>query len=203
VRMVDISVPLATYTGWGLRSGSQANDGCESSGQFIPFQKTAAARTAAGDPRPSVAERYPTYGSYYIKVSDGINHLVRRRLMLPEDVNSELTRLVALGQTLGVPANRPPVAVCEDVTVKTKRAACLVRASINHGSSDPDGDKLTFTQSPPGPYGVGETPVTLTVADPYGGSSSCLATVTVVVKHDHDHEHDGDRCDDDGDHGGH
>ncbi len=195
VRLVDVAVPLATYTGWGLRSGPQANDGCESSGQFIPFQKTAAARIAAGDPRPSVAERYPTYGSYYEKVERGLWHLRHRRLLLPEDFNSELTRLVALGQTLGVPANRPPVAVCEDVTVKTKRAACLVRASINHGSSDPDGDKLTFSQSPPGPYGVGETPVTLTVADPYGGSSSCSATVTVVVKHNH--EHDGDRCDDD------
>ena len=29
--------PLATYTGWALRAGPQANDGCESSGQFIPF----------------------------------------------------------------------------------------------------------------------------------------------------------------------
>jgi hypothetical protein len=37
VRLPRVTVPLATYTGWGLRSGPQANDGCESSGQFIPF----------------------------------------------------------------------------------------------------------------------------------------------------------------------
>ncbi len=37
VRLPDVTVPLATYTGWALRSGPQANDGCESSGQYIPF----------------------------------------------------------------------------------------------------------------------------------------------------------------------
>ena len=31
VRLPDVTVPLATYTGWALRSGPQANDGCESS----------------------------------------------------------------------------------------------------------------------------------------------------------------------------
>src|SRR6184192_18978 len=59
VRLVDVTVPLATYTGWGLRSGVWANDGCESSGQFIPFPTTTAVRTSTGDPRPAVAERYP------------------------------------------------------------------------------------------------------------------------------------------------
>ena len=196
VRMVDISVPLATYTGWGLRSGPQANDGCESSGQFIPFQKTAAARIAAGDPRPSVAERYPTYGSYYRKVTEGINRLVRRRLMLPEDVSSETTRLISLGQTLGVPANNPPVAVCQNVTVSARGRSCSAHASINNGSYDPDGNRITLTQSPSGPYSLGTTPVTLTVTDPYGGSSSCSASVTVVDHDRHDHDrHDGDRRD--------
>ncbi|MBZ5631394.1 MAG: HYR domain-containing protein [Acidobacteriia bacterium] len=207
VRLPDVAVPLATYTGWALRAGAQANDGCESSGQFIPFPKAEADRVAKSDPRSSVAERYPTYGSYYTKVGHAIDHLVRRRLMLPEDVNSELTRLVNLGQTLGVPANRPPVAVCADVTVKAKACATSARASINNGSSDPDGDKLTLTQSPPGPYGVGKTPVTLTVADPYGGSNSCQATVTVVESKGKDHcdgDHDGDDHDGghDGDHHG-
>src|SRR5437660_10980636 len=54
VRLPDVTVPLATYTGWALRAGPQANDGCESSGQYIPFAHTAAARAASGDPRPSV-----------------------------------------------------------------------------------------------------------------------------------------------------
>ena len=29
-----VTVPLATYTGWALRAGAQANDGCEGSGQY-------------------------------------------------------------------------------------------------------------------------------------------------------------------------
>jgi hypothetical protein len=54
------SAVFVTYTGWALRSGVWANDGCESSGQYIPFQATRDARLAAGDPRPSVQERYPS-----------------------------------------------------------------------------------------------------------------------------------------------
>ena len=33
----------------------------KASGQYIPFPRTAAERVATGDPRPSVAERYPTF----------------------------------------------------------------------------------------------------------------------------------------------
>src|SRR6195256_6416950 len=59
VRLPDVTLPLATYTGWSLRRGAQADDGCEGSGQMIVFAKTAADRnTPSGiDPRPSVAER--------------------------------------------------------------------------------------------------------------------------------------------------
>src|SRR6185312_3358744 len=32
IRLPELTVPLATYTGWALRSGVWANDGCESSG---------------------------------------------------------------------------------------------------------------------------------------------------------------------------
>src|SRR5213076_1956801 len=40
IRLPDVTVPLATYTGWALRAGPQANDGCEGSGQYIPFEST-------------------------------------------------------------------------------------------------------------------------------------------------------------------
>ena len=42
VRLPDVTVPVATYTGWALRRGVQANDGCEAAGQFIPFARTEA-----------------------------------------------------------------------------------------------------------------------------------------------------------------
>ena len=103
IRLADVAVPVATYTGWALRSGVWANDGCESSGQFIPFPKTKAARQASGDPRSSVEERYPTLEGYAAKVADALQNLVDRRLLLCEDFATEFNRLVALGTSAGVP----------------------------------------------------------------------------------------------------
>src|SRR2546427_149918 len=57
---------------------------------------------------------------------------------------------------------------------------CLAEASINNGSSDPDGDAIVLVQSPPGPYPVGSRLVTLTVTDPLGLSNSCSSVVTVL-----------------------
>jgi hypothetical protein len=64
----ELMVPLATYTGWVW-----ANDGCEVSGQYIPFQATKAQRIAAGDPRPSVQERYPSFAMYRAAVMNAID----------------------------------------------------------------------------------------------------------------------------------
>jgi len=104
VRLADVTVPVATYTGWALRSGPQANDGCESSGQFVPFAKTQAERVATGDPRRSVAERYPAFDVYAGAIRRALDRLVQARLMLCEDVAAEQTRLYALGLARGVPA---------------------------------------------------------------------------------------------------
>ena len=60
---------------------------------------------------------------------------------------------------------------------------CSADASIDDGSYDPDpGDTITLSQSPAGPYPLGETAVTLTVIDNHGASSQCTATVTVIDK---------------------
>ena len=76
-------------------------------------------------------------------------------------------------------SNAAPVASCQNVTVSTE-LGCTANASIDNGSSDPDGDSITVSQSPSGPYPLGATAVTLTVTDSHGASSSCTATVTVV-----------------------
>jgi hypothetical protein len=104
VRLPDVSVPLATYTGWALRGGVWANDGCESSGQFIAFPRTEADRAASGDPRPSVEARYVSFDAYHTKIRAAIDEMVEHRLMLCEDAMSEQTRLMQLGLDLGVPA---------------------------------------------------------------------------------------------------
>src|SRR4029079_15387948 len=54
IRLPELTAPLATYMGWNLRAGPQANDGCEGSGSYAPFASTKADRLASGDPRPSV-----------------------------------------------------------------------------------------------------------------------------------------------------
>jgi hypothetical protein len=104
IRLPELTVPLPTYTGWGLRSGVLANDGCESSGQYIPFKATAADRMAAGDPRPSVQERYPSFAMYRSAVMRAIDDLVRNRFMLCEDTAAVYTRLLQAGLNAGVPA---------------------------------------------------------------------------------------------------
>ena len=75
--------------------------------------------------------------------------------------------------------NQTPVALCEDITVSADAGTCTATASIDDGSYDPDGDTLTITQDPPGPYALGAHEVTLTATDPLGAASSCTATVTV------------------------
>jgi hypothetical protein len=103
VRLPDVTVPLATYTGWGLRAGPQANDGCESTGQYIPFAKTKADRQTAGDPRRSVEERYPTFDQYFDKIERAVDNMVRDRLLLCEDADDQIDRLVQAGLAAGVP----------------------------------------------------------------------------------------------------
>jgi hypothetical protein len=129
VRLADVTVPLATYTGWALRRGAQASDGCEANGQFIPFAMTEAAR--GSDPRPSVAARYPTFAAYHGKVRRALNEMVEDRLLLCEDAGFEEARLIQAGLTRGVP---PPEGVLPAVAPLN---ACSVH---EHHDGHHDGD---------------------------------------------------------------
>ncbi|MDA1302464.1 MAG: HYR domain-containing protein, partial [Proteobacteria bacterium] len=80
--------------------------------------------------------------------------------------------------TITVPDNQAPVAACQNVTVEAGPGG-VADASVDAGSSDADGDDLTITQDPAGPYSLGSTTVTLNVSDGQA-SDSCSATVTVV-----------------------
>ncbi len=76
--------------------------------------------------------------------------------------------------------NLPPVAKCKDVIV-TAGPDCTASASTDDGSFDYDnGDHITLVQTPPGPYPLGPTTVTLTVTDSHGASNTCSSTVTVL-----------------------
>ncbi|MFB3826075.1 MAG: LamG domain-containing protein [Bryobacteraceae bacterium] len=75
----------------------------------------------------------------------------------------------------------PPVAKCRNVTV-TAGPTGTANASIDDGSFSPiPGNTITLTQAPPGPYSLGNTPVTLTATDNHGAASQCTGTVTVIA----------------------
>jgi hypothetical protein len=78
--------PLGTYLGWNMTaSGFYKGQGCGFSGGYIPFAKTKAERTAAGDPRRSVEERYGTHDAYVAAVRAAVQQQVAARLLLPDD----------------------------------------------------------------------------------------------------------------------
>ena len=93
IRTPDISVPIATYTGWALRAtppgetgGATLVDGCDASGQRLPFPKTIADRNATHDPRPSLQERYSSHADYVAKVTAAAQALKQQRLLVDVDV---------------------------------------------------------------------------------------------------------------------
>jgi len=101
VRLPDVRVPLNTYTGWALRADPNKNDGCEGSGQRIPFPATKAAREASGDPRLSVEERYPNFTDYYYRVTQAVNDFVGEGFLLPEDASAMTNRMLNAGWATG------------------------------------------------------------------------------------------------------
>src|SRR5579884_233469 len=76
--------------------------------------------------------------------------------------------------------NQVPVAKVQNVTVAAATPGGSANASIDAGSFDPDGDAITITQTPAGPYPVGTTTVLLTVTDTKGATAQASAVVTVT-----------------------
>jgi len=87
VRLPDIAVPLATYTGYGFRAAALGGpDLCDAFGQALAFPRTRADRLATGDPRASIEERYPVHAAYVAQVRAAAEALAGDRLLLAEDV---------------------------------------------------------------------------------------------------------------------
>jgi hypothetical protein len=80
--------PLGTYLGWNLTAaGFFAGRGCGFSGGYVPFARTRAERQAAGDPRPSVEERYGTLEGYACVVEKAARTAVAERFLLQADAD--------------------------------------------------------------------------------------------------------------------
>lgn len=99
VPSVQLLVPIGTYTGWNeLSAGYGAGGGCGFVGGFIPFARTEAERSAAGDPRPSLAARYGDHAGFVARVRATAAEQVAAGWLLPEDA----TRIAAQAEASDV-----------------------------------------------------------------------------------------------------
>jgi hypothetical protein len=94
LRLPEVTVPLATYTGWNFRN--QKIGGTEQQfalmGGYIPFASTKAEREQRRDPRLSIEERYQTRDNYLRLVRDAAAPLVKSGYLLADDVPTIVQR---------------------------------------------------------------------------------------------------------------
>lgn len=92
IRLPEIAVPLATYTGWNLRSPSigAPTERTAFLGSFVPLPRSVADAGAAHDPRRAIEDRYKSYADYSAQFQKALNELVRERYILAED-SAQLT----------------------------------------------------------------------------------------------------------------
>lgn len=94
LRHPELAVPLATYTGWNFTAASQGDPDTlfPLLGSYVPFAPDLATRSAANDPRPSVAERYRDKVDFLNRVDEAARELVSARYLLPGDLNAVVQR---------------------------------------------------------------------------------------------------------------
>jgi hypothetical protein len=95
VPTVQRDAPLGTYLGWNITAGPgdpgydgrpfHAGQVCNYVGGMVPFFKTKAGRLAAGDPRPSLEERYGTHAGYVAAVTAAANNAFAQGYLLAAD----------------------------------------------------------------------------------------------------------------------
>ncbi|SMD45535.1 Por secretion system C-terminal sorting domain-containing protein [Aquiflexum balticum DSM 16537] len=100
-----------------------------------------------------------------------------------KDINGNVTSssfILTITDPIAI-CNQPPVAVAKPLTVSAD-ANCEGSATavdFDGGSTDADGDQLSFSVSPVGPYPLGVTNVKLSVSD---GFVTSQASTTITVK---------------------
>jgi hypothetical protein len=93
IRMPELQAPLGTYQGWNVRQVkyNASNYLGRFAGSFWPFELTKDKRMDTGDPRPSLAERYPKFDDYLAALSKAVDKLVSERLFIQEDADRYIT----------------------------------------------------------------------------------------------------------------
>lgn len=98
IRLPDLTVPVATYTGWNLRHPDIGNPDLYIgitgglAGWTLPLPTTRAQRNESGDPRPSIEERYESKEVYLEQVRESAEALVAEGYLLAEDIEEVVER---------------------------------------------------------------------------------------------------------------
>lgn len=88
VKMPEMAVPLATYTGWNLfnaRSGP-THEISSMVGSYIPFPVSKAERAMSKDPRQPISARHRSKAEYLGRVAAAAIDLIDDRLLLADDM---------------------------------------------------------------------------------------------------------------------
>jgi alpha/beta hydrolase family protein len=87
IRLPQVAVPLATYTGWNFRQPANGAPGelVPLLGSTIPFPATRAEREKTRDPRRSIEERYRSQDAYLDEVQKVLDALVINGYLVYDD----------------------------------------------------------------------------------------------------------------------
>jgi hypothetical protein len=94
IRLPDIEVPLATYTGWNFRNAAIGGEGqlLPLIGSYVPFPWVAAEASGEQDPRAAITDRYASRDAYLERVRAAADGLVAGRYLRAEDVPAVVQR---------------------------------------------------------------------------------------------------------------
>lgn len=94
IRNVELTVPLATYTPWNLRTGFAGGNGelTDFQGTFLPFSLNDDIKHNNGDPRPSIKTLYKNKKEFLEKVRIAVETLVADGFVLPRDKDDIVNR---------------------------------------------------------------------------------------------------------------
>jgi hypothetical protein len=87
IRLPEVAVPLATFTGWSLRAEPYGATGMLAGldGSYLEFPWTDQQRQSSADPRRSVMQRYPTQAQYLHGVTQQALKLHQDGYLLADD----------------------------------------------------------------------------------------------------------------------
>lgn len=88
IRLPDLTVPVASYTGWNPRHPDHGGEGqiMNMLGSTLPFLATMEERRLSGDPRAAISARYRDRDDYLACVQREAEALAAGGYVLPEDV---------------------------------------------------------------------------------------------------------------------